>query len=65
MNFVNKVVQQRLGVQFLLLGICAFFGLGGINRAWVRTRFSPHVFFWFVYCGMGFMDPRNGDNWSD
>ena len=44
MNSANKVVQQMLGVQFLLLEICAFFGLEGINRAWVRTPSVPMFF---------------------
>ena len=31
MNCTNKVVQQMLGLQLSLLGICAIFGLGGCS----------------------------------
>ena len=57
--------STNVGVVVLLLGICAFFSLGGICRAWVRTPFNSHVFCCFVCCGMGFIDPRNGDNRSN
>ena len=33
-NCVNKVGQQMLGLHFLYLGICIFWSLGGIRRAW-------------------------------
>ena len=33
-NCVDKVKQQILGLHFLYLGICVFWSLGGIRRAW-------------------------------
>ena len=65
MNCANEIMQQMLGVWFLLLVICAFFRLGGIRRAWLRTPFSPRVFCCFICCGRGFINPYEGDNRSD
>ena len=60
-NCVNKVGQQLLGLQFLLLALCAFLSLGEIRRARGRTAFSPPVLWLLRLLRTGFLDPCHGD----
>ena len=60
-NCVNEVGQQLLGLQFLLLRICAFWSLGGIRRARGRTPFCAHVLWLLRLLRKGLLDPCHGD----
>ena len=60
-NCVNEVGQQLLGLQFLLLRVCAIFSLGGVRRARGRTPFSAHVLWLLRLLREGFLDPCHGN----